>query len=80
MYDEGRRAFLAQDFEGAIRAFEQAARSSPSDADVQRQLGRAYMRAGDVTRGVAAYRRYLELAPDAPDRAVIESIIAQHAR
>jgi TolA-binding protein len=77
-FEAGRSAFLAQDFRGAIRSFEEAARLSPTDADVQKQLGRAYMRAGDITRGVAAYQRYLELAPSAPDRAVIESIIAQH--
>jgi serine/threonine-protein kinase len=77
-FEEGRSAFLAQDFRTAIRSFEEAARLSPSDADVQKQLGRAYMRAGDITRGVVAYRRYLELAPGASDRAVIESIIAQH--
>jgi serine/threonine protein kinase len=77
-FEAGRSAFLAQDFRGAIRSFEEAARLSPSDADVQKQLGRAYMRAGDIPRGVAAYRRYLELAPAATDRAVIESIISQH--
>jgi len=79
-YEDGRSAFLRQDFRGAIAAFEEAARLSPGDADVQKQLGRAYMRAGDIPRGVASYRRYLDLAPTAPDRAVIESIIAQHQR
>ena len=36
------------------------------------------MRGGDVQRSVAAYRRYLELNPDAADRAIVEGIIAQH--
>lgn len=78
-YDAGRRAFLAQDFRAAIDAFEEAARLSPADPEVHKQLGRACMRAGDVARGVAAYRRYLELAPNARDRAVVESIIGAHA-
>jgi Flp pilus assembly protein TadD len=77
-FEAGRSAFLTQDFRGAIRSFEEAARLSPADAEVQKQLGRAYMRAGDYPRGVVAYRRYLELSPSATDRAVIESIIAQH--
>jgi cytochrome c-type biogenesis protein CcmH/NrfG len=37
------------------------------------------MRAGDARRSVVAYRRYLELAPDAPDRAIVEGIISSHA-
>ncbi|AKF05615.1 serine/threonine-protein kinase [Sandaracinus amylolyticus] len=76
-FEEGRRRFLANDVPGAIARFEEAARAAPSDADVQKQLGRVYMRAGDVARSIAAYRRYLELAPDAADRAVVERIIAQ---
>ena len=77
-FAEGRRLFLANDVPGAIANFEEAARLMPNDGDVQKQLGRAYMRAGDVQRSVAAYRRYLALSPDAADRAIIEGIIAQH--
>jgi len=77
-FDEGRRMFLANDVPGAIAQFEVAARAMPTNADVQKQLGRAYMRAGDVQHSVAAYRRYLALSPDAADRAIIEGIIAQH--
>ncbi len=77
-FDEGRRLFLANDVPGAIGQFEEAARLMPTNAEVQKQLGRAYMRGGDVTRSVAAYRRYLVLRPDAADRAIIEGIIAQH--
>lgn len=51
---------------------------TPEDAQVYRQLGRAYMRHGNVPRGIVAYRRYLTLAPDAPDRGIIERLIAQH--
>ena len=77
-FDEGRRLFLANDVPGSIAQFENASRLMPNNADVQKQLGRAYMRAGDVPRSVAAYRRYLALTPDAADRAIIEGIIAQH--
>lgn len=79
-FDEGRRLFLANDIPGAIHHFEEAARLMPRSADVQKQLGRAYMRAGDAPRSIAAYRRYLSLAPSASDRPVIERIIAQHGQ
>ncbi len=74
-YDEGRREFLANDIEAAIRSFENAARLMPQSADVQKQLGRAYMRSGDIARATAAYRRYLDLSPDAPDRAFVERLL-----
>jgi serine/threonine-protein kinase len=77
-FDEGRRLFLANDVPGAITQFESAARLMPNDAEVQKQLGRAYMRAGSVPQSITAYRRYLALRPDAPDRAIVEGIIAQH--
>ncbi|HJL15810.1 MAG TPA: tetratricopeptide repeat protein, partial [Sandaracinaceae bacterium LLY-WYZ-13_1] len=78
LLSEGRRHLLRGDLAGAIARFEAAARAAPRDARVHKQLGRAYMRAGRVARGIAAYRRYLALAPDAPDRAIVERIIAQH--
>lgn len=76
-YDEGRRLFLANNVSGAIQQFEEAARHMPRNAQVHKQLGRAYMRAGNVPRGVASYRRYLELSPQAADRPIIERIISQ---
>jgi len=74
-FDEGRRAFLANDVPGAIAAYRRASGLMPGNAQVHKQLGRAYMRAGDVPRAQSAYRRYLELAPNAPDRAMIEAIL-----
>jgi serine/threonine-protein kinase len=74
-YREGRERFLANDIDGAIERFEEAARLMPQNAQVQKQLGRAHMRAGHVPAGVRAYQRYLELAPNAGDRAIIERLI-----
>ena len=76
--ERGRALMLGGDLPGAIAQFERAARANPRSAQVQKQLGRAYMRSGEVDRGVAAYRTYLRLAPNAPDRAIIERILAQH--
>jgi serine/threonine protein kinase len=77
-FEDGRRLFLANEVAPAIARFEEAATLMPRSAEVQKQLGRAYMRAGDTDRSIAAYRRYLALAPDAADRTVVERIIAQH--
>ena len=74
-FDDGRDRMSRGDLRGAIAAFERAARAQPRNAQVHRQLGRAYMRLGDTRRGADAYRRYLALAPDAPDRAIIERLI-----
>ena len=74
-FDEGRRLFLANDVPGAIRAFEAARRAAPGRAPVYKELGRAHMRAGDVGAARAAYRRYLELAPNAADRAIVERLL-----
>ena len=75
-YEEGRRRFLSNDVDGAITHFNEAARLMPQNADVHKQLGRAHMRAGQVEAARRAYRRYLDLAPQAVDRAIIERIIA----
>jgi len=77
-FGEARRLFLANNLPGAIARFETAARLMPNSARVQKELGRAYMRTGEVARGVRAYRRYLALSPNAADRAIVEQIIQQH--
>ncbi len=74
-YERGRQRFLSNDVRGAIAAFESAARLEPRNPQIQKELGRAYMRAGDSERGRAAYRRYLQLAPNAPDRTLVERML-----
>jgi len=71
----GREAFNAGDISQAIQHFEDAKRSNPSNADVHLMLGKCYYRVGQTNLGRAAYRRYLELRPNAPNRAFLESII-----
>ena len=68
---------MANDIEGAIAAFERAAAVTPSRAIVYKELGKARMRAGDVDGAATAYRRYLELSPEAPDRAIVERILSR---
>lgn len=74
-FDEGRRRFLANDVNGAIESFETSRRLSPRNPQVHKQLGRAYMRSGNVSGAASSYERYLELAPNASDRALVEQIL-----
>ena len=50
-------------------------RMSPQLPRIYRFLGKCYMRGGQPDRARDNYRRYLELAPDAPDAAFIKSIV-----
>jgi len=54
---------------------EQLLAAAPDTADVLRFLGRCYMRTRRRGAALASYRRYLDLAPDAPDATLIRSIV-----
>ena len=71
----GREAYLGGNCAEALTHFERARQSSPGNAEVHRMLGKCYMRVGRTAQGREAYRRYLELRPNASDRAFIERII-----
>lgn len=53
----------------------EAAQSSPPP-EIYRLLGAARAQTGDATGALAAYRAYLDLRPDAPDRAEVERAMA----
>jgi hypothetical protein len=72
---EGERALARGDVAAACAKGEEARRAAPRSPAVHRFLGKCYLRAGDAARGRESYRRYLELAPDAPDAAFIKSIV-----
>jgi tetratricopeptide (TPR) repeat protein len=74
-FDRGMQAFRAGDIATAIRELERSRAEGPGSSRVHRMLGKCYYRAGRIEEGRAAYRRYLELQPDAPDRAYVEAII-----
>jgi serine/threonine protein kinase len=56
-------------------AGERARQAAPASPAVLRFLGRCYMRTGRRSEALASYRRYLELAPTAPDAALVRSIL-----
>lgn len=74
------RASLArpESFAGAVDAYENAVRCAPESADAHRELGLLYHASG-APRAREVLERYLELAPEAIDRALIESYIAGEA-
>ena len=48
---------------------------APRLAAAYKFVGKCYMRAGSANLAKDNYRRYLELAPNAPDAVLIESIV-----
>ncbi len=61
--------------QAACKKAEESQRMHPKSPAPYKFLGKCYMRAGDPTRAKQNYIRYLELYPDAPDRAFIQSIV-----
>jgi Flp pilus assembly protein TadD len=63
------RAFLAQmteDFDLAIRCYEQVVAAEPSDCEMWNNLGNAYQSAGKPEKAVPALRRAAEIDPKSP--------------
>jgi regulator of sirC expression with transglutaminase-like and TPR domain len=61
----------------AADTLEIAAALAPEDAAIQRELGLLYRELGDRERAQASLVRYLGLAPEAADRAIIERYVAE---
>ncbi|MHB8109469.1 MAG: tetratricopeptide repeat protein [Syntrophorhabdaceae bacterium] len=59
------------DYKRAVREFEQAAKLAPNWPDVYFNLGSIQARAGRYSEAIWHYKRYLELAPNAPDAAKV---------
>ena len=64
-----------QRFADAAREFDVAATIVPGSAKLAYNAARCWERAGDVEKAIDRYRRYLKLAPDAPDRPAIARTI-----
>jgi predicted Zn-dependent protease len=62
----------AGDLERAEHEFRSVLEATPQFAPPHRALGLLYYKRGDKTLAAPLLRRYLELAPDAPDRGYIE--------
>ncbi len=60
------------DLDAAEREFNSVLERAPQFAPVHRALGLLYYKRGDTAQAVSRLRRYLELAPSAPDRGHVE--------
>jgi len=65
------------EYEDAIREFEQAARLAPDWSAPYFNLGVVQKKAGKYQEALNSYRKYLELAPNAPDAAQVQAEIDQ---
>jgi serine/threonine-protein kinase len=72
---EGERLIAEGRAHEGCRLGEEVVRAEPDSAPALRFLGRCYMRIGQRQAALASYRRYLELAPGAPDAALVRSIL-----
>jgi beta-barrel assembly-enhancing protease len=61
--------------EAALSSYRRAIELDPRTAEAWRGLGLALMKKGDGAEARKAFRQYLELAPDAPDRAHVEAAL-----
>ncbi|MCL4694456.1 MAG: tetratricopeptide repeat protein [Candidatus Hydrogenedentes bacterium] len=63
-FDRANAAFLEDDFQTAIKGYEQLVSDGVADADLFYNLGNAYYRAGRLGPAIANYERALHLRPD----------------
>lgn len=70
-----------EDYRAAIEEFERAVQLAPQWADAYYNLGMVQARAGRIREAIANLKRYLELAPNAPDAAQVrDEIVALEYR
>lgn len=67
--------FLLKNYEGAISLYRAAVAADPGNPMIYKRLGQALMTVGQKEEAAQAFRKFLELAPDAPDRAEIQQYL-----
>lgn len=65
-------AYLKRQFSAAIALYQSALALDRGNPEIYKRLGFAYRDSGDRTKASQAFRSYLDLAPDAPDRREFE--------
>ncbi len=75
----GRRAYTRGDFEGAITNFKAAFDEAPQAAPLY-NIAKSFEKMARYEDAIDYYQQYLELAPNAPDRSDVQSIIERLRR
>ena len=70
-YNRGNQRLFVGDLEGAVRAYQESLDLYPGYVGGYRGLGLAYAQKGNTAAAIRALRKYLKLAPSAPDSALI---------
>jgi beta-barrel assembly-enhancing protease len=60
------------DDQRVVQAYEKSVATGRAPAEAYRNLGYVYVKANDMSEAQALFRKYLDLSPDATDRAMIE--------
>jgi cytochrome c-type biogenesis protein CcmH/NrfG len=68
---------MATAFDEAKTTYQQIVRLTPKDSAAQFQLAIAAQNSGDLATAIAAYKRFLALAPDDPNAELVRSTIKQ---
>ncbi len=64
-------------YRSAADSYDKVVVLSPTDPNIQLELAQTAQRAGDITRAIAAYERFVELAPDDPSTPIVKRQIEQ---
>jgi Flp pilus assembly protein TadD len=62
--DKAIEAFKEQDFESAVKLFEEATYADPNDQQAFTYLGAAYTAVGRVNAAIGAFKKATDLSPD----------------
>lgn len=74
-YYAGYVQYLLKNYQGAVALLLSASQIDPGNPLIYKRLGDAYVATGNTERARDAYKRYLELAPDAPDKQEVERFL-----
>jgi tetratricopeptide (TPR) repeat protein len=77
LFDQGLALMDQEKWDEAIAAFQEGIRLDPAFAPAYGGLGYSYASKGDFEPAITNLEKFLELAPDLPDRAEIEADIQQ---
>ncbi|HOW51456.1 MAG TPA: hypothetical protein PLV42_05345 [bacterium] len=73
---EGNKAIGEQRFSDAIHSYKAALKLNPRAGKLYKFLGIAYASMGNAAQACQNYRKYVELAPAAPDKAQVEELLS----